>query len=110
MARKVELDFSTFSDTDKAKDPVTQERQDELDFARLLEINGFVGALKLIDEKIKPLAKKECLTLFDAAWKYANANEDQDTSWYQLYLVLLHLPNWVYRGIQRPQPTNGSGK
>ena len=83
--------------------------KDVLYFVHLLEINGLTDAFRLVEEKIKPLAHEEGLSLPDAAWKYANGNDDQDTSAYKLYLVLVHLPEGTELGLNgHKPPSNGS--
>ncbi|MBU3901051.1 hypothetical protein KJ590_01320 [Patescibacteria group bacterium] len=57
-------------------------------FALYLEKAGYEGALKLIEKELLPLAKKKQISLLDAAWEYANQDEEQDTSWFQLFHAL----------------------
>ncbi|HUD04203.1 MAG TPA: hypothetical protein VMR73_01790 [Candidatus Paceibacterota bacterium] len=57
-------------------------------FAELLEKSGYKGALSLIREDLITLAKRRHISLFQAASEYANQDEEQDTSWYQLFQAL----------------------
>ncbi len=57
-------------------------------FALYLEKAGYAGALKLIKNELLPLAKKKQISLLDAAWEYANQDEEQDTSPFQLFHAL----------------------
>jgi len=68
------------------------EQKDIDRFAELLEDAGYAGAHELIQEELIPLARKEHISLFDAARKYANQDEEQDTSWFQLFNALLEIP------------------
>ena len=53
-------------------------------FVDLLERNGFSGAEDLMRDELIPIAKKHGISLYDAARRYADADQDQDTSFYQL--------------------------
>jgi hypothetical protein len=53
-------------------------------FARLLEDAGYSGAIRLITDDLLPVALKHGISLYDAAKRYADTWEEQDTSWYQL--------------------------
>jgi hypothetical protein len=57
-------------------------------FAFYLEKAGYSGALKLILRELLPLARKKQISLLDAAWEYANQEEEQDTSYFQLFHAL----------------------
>ena len=65
--------------------------QDVEAFARMLENAGFEGALELIQETLIPAAKELHMSLWDAAWEYANPDEEQDTSWFQLSRALFRV-------------------
>ncbi len=67
-------------------------------FAILLEEAGYEGALDLIETELVPLATEKGISLWDAAWKYSDQDEEQDTSWYQLFHALLE----VARLYKRP--------
>ncbi len=58
-------------------------------FAISLESAGFEGALDLIKDELIPLALEKDISLWDAAWEYADQDEEQDTSWFQLFHALL---------------------
>lgn len=61
-------------------------------FAKLIQDAGYgEGALRLIEEELIPLAKKEGLSLIEAALRYANCDEEQDTSWCQLHDALTRM-------------------
>ena len=60
-------------------------------FAMALEDAGFEGALDLIKDKLIPLALEKDISLWDAAWEYADQDEEQDTSWFQLFHALLDI-------------------
>lgn len=63
---------------------------DLLAFATILEKSGYEGAYKLIQKELVPLAKKKRVSLYTAAANhYANAGEDQDTSYHQLHMAIL---------------------
>jgi len=47
---------------------------------------------EILDKEIFPLAKEKGITLLDAAWEYANGDEEMDTSWAQLYYVMQDIP------------------
>jgi hypothetical protein len=66
-------------------------RNDIEAFARLLEANGFSGATQLIVNDLLPIAKKHEISLLAAAERYANCDEDQDTSFFQLGRILLKI-------------------
>jgi len=57
-------------------------------FAALLEGAGYSGALDLIKDELVPLARGRGISLWDAAWEYSNQDEEQDTSWFQLFHAL----------------------
>lgn len=62
-------------------------------FAKILEEAEYTeGAYELVATEILPWAKANGTSLYEAAELYANADEEQDTSWYQLHLALLHIP------------------
>ncbi len=54
-------------------------------FAALLEKAGYENALALIKGELLPLAEKQGISLLEATSQYADCDEDQDTSWYQLW-------------------------
>ena len=62
------------------------------EFSRLLEDAGFAGALTLVQETLIPLAQAQHISLSKAAWEYADQDEEQDTSWYQLFHALQRIP------------------
>ncbi len=62
--------------------------QNIVDFANRLEIAGYSNAIDLARTKLVPLARKENISLMEAAHRYANQNEDQDTSYFQLFHAL----------------------
>ena len=80
---------------EKPKIEITE--QEQLDFANKLEKVGFWGALRLIKEDLVPLAKEKNISLIDAAYLYADQDEEQDTSWFQLDRALRKIedPNFV---------------
>lgn len=57
-------------------------------FAHLLEQAGYEEAVDLIFNELLPMAKRMGTSLLDAADAYANCDEEQDTSWYQLHVAL----------------------
>ncbi|MDD2753219.1 MAG: hypothetical protein PHT44_01255 [Candidatus Portnoybacteria bacterium] len=75
-------------------------------FAFYLEKAGYKGASDLIEEELLPLAREKRISLLDAALEYANGNEEQDTSWSQLYYTLQRLGSDVLNSseldINRP--------
>ena len=58
------------------------------DFAIRLELAGYSDALKLVTDELVPLARKKNISLLAAAWEYANQEEEQDTSYFQLFHAL----------------------
>ena len=58
------------------------------DFADRLEHAGYSDALKLVNNDLVPLAREKNMSLIDAAWEYANPDEEQDTSYFQLFHAL----------------------
>jgi hypothetical protein len=71
------------------------------EFAEILEKAGYVGALNLVQNELRPLATKLRCALREAAWRYANQDEEQDTSSYQLFHALQKIPK-----EKRPVRTN----
>jgi len=66
-------------------------------FALYLERGGYSGALRLIEEVLLPLAKKGQISLLDAAWEYANQDEEQDTSYFQLFHALQRISSDILK-------------
>jgi hypothetical protein len=60
-------------------------------FARILEHAGYHGALDLIQEELVPIARENGLNLINAARRYSDDDEEQDTSWYQLHMAIIAL-------------------
>ena len=67
-------------------------RREVEEFAALLERAGYKNALDLIKDELTPLAKENSISLWDAAWEYADQDEEQDTSWFQLFHALQRIP------------------
>lgn len=65
-------------------------------FAMLLENAGYEGALYLIETELIPLAMKNNISLWDAACKYSDQDEEQDTSWFQLFHALQKIPQRAF--------------
>ena len=61
-------------------------------FAQELEAAGYEHALSLVRKELAPIAEEKGITLLEAALEYADPGENQDTSWYQLWLALLNVP------------------
>jgi len=57
-------------------------------FAALLEEKGYQGAMKLIMEDLIPMARKHKISLHAAAKKYADCDQEENTSWYRLGIAL----------------------
>ena len=68
------------------------DRREVEEFAALLERTGYKNALDLIKDELTPLAKENSISLWDAAWEYADQDEEQDTSWFQLFHALQGIP------------------
>ena len=49
---------------------------------------GLIDALGLIEKALLPLAKEKQISLLDAAWEWANQDEEQETSSFQLFHAL----------------------
>ncbi|MBX4188072.1 MAG: hypothetical protein KW793_02975 [Candidatus Doudnabacteria bacterium] len=60
--------------------------------AKLLEEYGYKNARDLVHLELVPIARSRKISLVDAAWEYANQDEEQDTSYYQLFHVLQSIP------------------
>ncbi len=73
-------------------------------FASLLEKAGYKEALKLIEEDLVPLAQKKHISLLDAALDYADQDEEQDTSWFQLFHALNRLSNDSLKSLNIHKP------
>jgi len=61
------------------------------DLASRLEKAGYSDALDLVKTELVPMARKKNISLIDAAWEYANPEEEQDTSYFQLFEALQNL-------------------
>lgn len=68
-------------------------QKDFEEFARLLESHGYSGALRLIVDDLLPIARKHKISILEAAKRYVNCDEDQDTSFYQLGQALMRIGN-----------------
>lgn len=68
-------------------------------FADALEEAGYRDALELIRNTLLSLARQKGISLLDAAWEYSNQEEEQDTSWFQLFHALQKIPNAVIQKI-----------
>jgi hypothetical protein len=64
------------------------EQKDLDKFAELLERAGYSGALRLIKENLIPIAEKQHISLLAAAREYADCDEEQDASRYELFEAL----------------------
>ncbi|MDD5430761.1 MAG: hypothetical protein PHP03_00850 [Candidatus Pacebacteria bacterium] len=73
-------------------------------FAFALEKAGYEGALALIKEDIVPLAQSKHISLLEAAWEYADQDEEQDTSWFQLFHALQSISSKVLKSLDIHQP------
>ncbi len=67
--------------------------EDYLPFCVLLEQAGYQEAKVLIEDDLIPMARSQNISLLAAAWKYADQDEEQDTSWQQLFYALQGIPN-----------------
>lgn len=56
--------------------------------AEILERSGYENALELINDELVPLAREKHISIDDAIAMYENGDEDQDTSWQQLWLAM----------------------
>jgi hypothetical protein len=68
------------------------QQEDIEAFAILLEEAGYENALELIEKHLIPLARQNHFSLYLAAVQYANQDEEQDTSYFQLFQALLVIP------------------
>jgi hypothetical protein len=78
-------------------------------FAGLLEAAGYEteyggGALELIKKELIPLAREKKISLLEAAWKYADQDGEQDTSWFQLFHALNSCPPNILKSLDIHQP------
>ena len=64
-------------------------RKELEEFARVLETRGFTGAIDLVVDDLLPIAQEQGISILAAANRYANCDEEQDTSFYILSQVLL---------------------
>ncbi|MEI6480290.1 MAG: hypothetical protein WCO12_02095 [bacterium] len=67
--------------------PIIQAKAIER-FAQLLEEAGYENAMKLITSELLPTAKNSHISLYQAAKQYCNQDEEQDTSWHQLFRAM----------------------
>lgn len=58
------------------------------EFACLLEEAGYEDALTLVQNDLVSLARCNDITLVEAAWEYSDQDEEQDTSWQQLFCAM----------------------
>ena len=79
-------------------------KEDIEGFAKILEEADYNGALDLIQGALIPLAEEYHISLYDAAWKYADQDEEQDTSQSQLFYALQKVLNSsiVHLDIYKP--------
>lgn len=68
------------------------KNDDVAKFAYLLEKAGFENGQRLIEKELMPIAQEKNIYLYKAAWLYTNQDEEQDTSWYQLFHALQAIP------------------
>ncbi len=68
-------------------------------FCLLLERNGYDGAFRLVHEDLIPIARRHGLSLLEAAKRYANCDEDQDTSFFQLGETLRRINEADFRRL-----------
>jgi hypothetical protein len=54
-------------------------------------------SLELVLNVLVPEARTQGVSLIRAAWNHADDGADQDTSYYQLYVALLHVPGHLRR-------------
>ena len=70
--------------------PRNPMRKMELEeFAALLQLYGFDGAQRLVKEDLNPTAIKHGITIVAAAKRYANVDDEQDTSFNLLGKTLI---------------------
>ena len=73
--------------------PRNPMRKMELEeFAALLQLYGFDGAQRLVKEDLNPTAIKHGITIVAAAKRYANVDDEQDTSFNLLGKTLISIP------------------
>lgn len=65
------------------------------EFAGFLEKAGYKGAIALVKDELVPLAQKRKISLVASAWIYSNPDEEQDTSWYQLFHAMQKIPKKI---------------
>lgn len=85
------------------------DRKDIENFAGLLDAAGYAaeyggGALELIEKELIPFAREKKISLLEAAWKYADQDEEQDTSWFQLFHALQACPPNILKSLDIHQP------
>jgi len=79
-------------------------QKDIEEFTHLLEANGYSGAMVLVMRDLLPVARKQGISLYATALRYANCDEDQDTSFYQLGTTLLKIPEEVLKRLDIHTP------
>lgn len=84
--------------------PTKMNQQDVEAFAALLEKAGYSGALKLIEENLLPLAREQKISLWHAADGYADPDQDQDTSYFQLFDAILQIDLSAVKSINIHEP------
>ena len=74
-------------------------------FAGLLEEYGYQDALRLVEEELVPLSRSQNITLLEAAYEYADGDEELDTtSWGDLYYTLQGMNLGTGIPMQRLKP------
>jgi hypothetical protein len=74
------------------------------EFVRLLEANGYSGSMALIMNELLPIARKHHISLLAATKRYANCDEEQDTSFFQLGKALFKIGNDKLSQLDIHQP------
>jgi len=78
--------------------------KDVVAFINLLEEAGCEYAKNLVRKILIPLAKEKGISLMEAADRYADDGEEQDTSEYQLWLALTRISEESIQALDIHKP------
>jgi hypothetical protein len=73
-------------------------------FIHLLKYVGIDYAEALVNEALLPLARSKHISLLDAAWDFADQDDEQDTSTYQLFHALQSIDQKYLDELNLRQP------
>ncbi len=65
-----------------------RQTEDVVILIRLLKAGGLEHAQEVVWDELVPLAKESHISIYQAVRNHADDDEEQDTSWYQMWLAL----------------------